>query len=71
MVLLIGAVDLRRRGEVLNMATRSPPSFSSLALTRKIRYLRASILNLIHLVTAVHNDRTFENAVKRKSNFGE
>jgi hypothetical protein len=57
-VLLIGAVDLRRRGAVLNMATRSPPRFSLLALTRKIRYLRASILNLIHLVTAVHNDRT-------------
>jgi hypothetical protein len=58
-VLLLWAVGLRRRrGAVLNMATRSPPSFSSLAVTRKIRYPRASILNLIQPATAVHYDRT-------------
>jgi hypothetical protein len=36
---------------------RSPPSFSSLALTRKIHYLRAPILNLIELSPAVHRNR--------------
>lgn len=53
-LVLLWAVDFLRprRGAVLNMATITAELLSSLALTRKIRYLRAPLLNPLELAPA-------------------